>query len=176
MATPFFPLSFSGMPADVAVACPTCRELARFEAPFLLHDTTPVQPAGRVVAHGSRFVEERFPQLVRWDDPDNAIRTGYAHKLRSNVLGIFACPACGQVRRHILEWPAEAYFTCAVRGETLWAWNREHLLQIRDFIQKEHRPARGTRGWIGSIPTHFLLARNREAAIKAIDRTLAGLR
>lgn len=58
MATPFFPLSYSDMPADVAVACPTCRDPARFEPPFLLHDTglalkvadVGIAPSGRNVA------------------------------------------------------------------------------------------------------------------------------
>jgi hypothetical protein len=172
VASPFFPLTLSDMPGDVELSCPQCRHSARFEAPFLLHAEQPEHATGRVVQFGKRFLEERYPHVVGWEDPDNAARSSHHHQLRSNILGVLMCPACGITRRHLLDWPADAYFTCTVKGELLWAWNREHLLQIRDFIQKEHRPGRGTRGWIGSIPTHFLLAKNRDAAIKAIDKAL----
>lgn len=158
------------MPKDVEIACPSCRSSAKFEAPFLVHDEMPTSATGRVVRSGGWFIEERFPELVSWEDPDNAARHNYG--AAQSVLGVARCPHCSLPRRHLLDWPADSYFNCQIRGESLWAWNREHMVRIRDYILMEHRPPRSNYGGLGKVPTHFLVAKHREAAVKAIERAL----
>ncbi|MFN7959034.1 MAG: hypothetical protein U0P46_12030 [Holophagaceae bacterium] len=173
-AQAFFPAHPPAMPAHVSLVCPQCTHLASFEAPYwILAQGEPPPGTGPVTAWQGRLVQARFPGQVPWEDPGNAALHPAA---RSRTLGVAVCAACGLVRRHLLDWPNDAFFRCDIQGRTLWAWNRSHLRSILKALQG----ARGLREPSGfgpvKIPRHFLIAKHRSQALEAATRLLESIR
>lgn len=123
-------------------------------------------------------MEERFPDLMPWSAPKGSGQQylvfggvgngGYSVLCR----GVVECLVCHARFVHDLRWPDEAWWQWPIRGRLLWAWDRDHALQIRDYVSATHRPARGLHGPLGRIPSEFLAAKVRESVVKAIDRSL----
>lgn len=99
-----------------------------------------------------------------------------AIKHMAPLIGKLDCRACFFHDDDVtIEWPASAYFRCEVKGEMLWAWSEEHAYALKDFISSTDRDPKNHPGFGSSlyhVPKHFLLAKQRAAAIKAIDRML----
>jgi len=87
------------------------------------------------------------------------------------------CRRCGHIAHDFVAWPAEAFWRLAFRGATLWAWNRDHLSFIREYIAATARRNDWTRephvpGRVHKIPKTFVRAGNREKVLALIDRAL----
>jgi hypothetical protein len=169
--------SYNPQPDVITVRCPRCSSAATFRFPFtFLSDRASDLPAIEAarqdptvtVEHwGGWHVVVHFPRIFPWETPSN----GYQ---RAN-LGVCACSRCGYLARRKLSWPADAYFACEVKGKQLWAWNREHALAIKSFIESKERKPWRHRGYALSllhIPTIFLLAKNRDAVVRRLQRIL----
>jgi hypothetical protein len=101
------------------------------------------------------------------------------------------CGACGhtrewagrEIRRRWRGAPRDDYFAlplwlqarCA--GETLWAYNREHLALLESFVAAQHRErARDAKhGWSNAsvasrLPKWIKLAKHRAAILRAIGK------
>jgi hypothetical protein len=176
----YFVTHYQGQPAQTAMRCPSCAAEAIFESGYLAYDVLPsdIDPS-LVNRWNQRLIVERYPDQLRWADPDNAAWTDrparadlQAKPGESAVLGIVNCPSCGLRRRHLLRWPQDAAYQVDVRGEVLWAWSRAHLIAIRDYVALDHRIEKRDGVPIGKLPSHFLLAKNRAAVVKEIDRRL----
>jgi hypothetical protein len=79
------------------------------------------------------------------------------------------------MRDMVVSWPDDAFFSCTVRGHLLWAWSSQHVQAIRDFVESRIRNPGAHRGFkiaLMHLPDHFLLAKNRAATLKALDRLL----
>lgn len=59
------------------------------------------------------------------------------------------------------------YWKMSTRHGTLWAYNRKHLIAIRDHIQLERRP----QGFI-KLPGWMVAGKNRDEIVKLINRAL----
>ncbi len=95
---------------------------------------------------------------------------------RPPIAGGYVCGGCGAFGDRTISWPQDAYLSCEIRGERLWAWNREHLVAIRDFVASRHRDWKGHPGHaieLLHLPTHFLHAKHRDDVVAAIGRLLS---
>ncbi len=166
---------------SIDIKCPQCGKLAHFEEPFeFLSSRENVQLDNGDVYHqwGGWIVVERFPSLISWRPPSSsrqylrgggksAINGGYP--LLTN--GLIQCSHCYKDQKHRLHWPADAYWSWEIRGQWLWAWDRSHAQLILDFVKKVNRPARRSY-LLRYIPSVFLSARNREAVVSKISKSI----
>src|SRR5687767_2895522 len=111
---------------DLAVACPRCNSEAVFTSPYdFLRDEAAEQAFtdSRIsgVKWSGGFAVERFPDTFPWRDPNNP----YVHDTRNAVWGVLSCGKCGHRRKHVLDWPHDAFYTIAAPLGTLWAYTRE---------------------------------------------------
>jgi hypothetical protein len=80
---------------------------------------------------------------------------------------VLFCSECHVRSEFIGGESPERYWTISTRHGTVWAWHREHLVAIRDYIQLERRP----QGFI-KLPGWILSGKNRDELVKLIDRAL----
>lgn len=88
------------------------------------------------------------------------------------LVGSLDCMHCHHhVGVHTVTWPNDAFYRCNVRGHDLWAWSEEHARAIRAFIAGTTRATKSP--MLLHLPKFFLLAKQRDATVKALDRLLA---
>ncbi|HET7460035.1 MAG TPA: hypothetical protein VFJ82_02260 [Longimicrobium sp.] len=172
-----FPMHGTGRP--IAIRCPRCGAEASLADAYTRESGERARAAAAdpnvtgVWVHSQYFVIHA-PRLLSWDE----IST---HHERGEVWGICRCGACGHADKHRLSWPADAYYTASIRGRTLWAWTREHVVALRAFVAREKRDRRALDGlpygiarYVKRVPSEILFARNRAEVLKKLDRLLAG--
>lgn len=125
-----------------------------------------------VWVHSQYFVIHA-PHLLSWDEISS-------HRRLGQVWGICRCGHCGYHAAHQLDWPHDAYYTASIRGRTLWAWTRAHVVALRNFVASERRNRRalddlpyGVARYVKRVPAGFLFAKNRAEVVKKLDRLLA---
>jgi hypothetical protein len=66
------------------------------------------------------------------------------------------------------------WFQENVKGDTLWASNKEHLLEIRSYVTARLRERQTTSRttMVEKLPQFIKAAKNRETVLKAIERML----
>ncbi|WP_372018049.1 hypothetical protein [Pseudoxanthomonas sp. 10H] len=156
--------------------CPRCGGRALFVEPYVF-SAKPVAEAG-IRRWGGWHIRERYPALLPWQAPKGSTHTfltdgpsdGQGYRLLHR--GVVECARCGPPFVHTLAWPDDAWWQWSIRGRLLWAWDREHALQILAYVRASDRPPRSTSGPLGSIPSDFLTAKARPAVVKAIERSL----
>lgn len=59
-----------------------------------------------------------------------------------------------------------------IKGNVLWAYNRLHLREIKEYVKAKLRERQTTTHttMVERLPTFITEAKNREAVLKAIDR------
>lgn len=164
---------WSHVPNEVTVRCRECSGPATFEPATervggetgrALRD----DPAAVGVAFGRGFLRNRFPYLFpRRTGPLG----GFGHF--DGAEGVVTCPRCVARYAHRLSWPADAFYQIEYRGATLWAWNREYLIMVRDFIASDRRDTTGHHYLRRKLPKVFLLAKRRAQLTSKLDRLLA---
>jgi hypothetical protein len=89
------------------------------------------------------------------------------------AVGEVSCPKCVSRYSHTLNWPSDAFYRVEHRGKVLWAWNREYLVMVREFVASPARNTEGSYYLRRKIPKFFLLAKNRERIVGKINAVLA---
>ena len=96
---------------------------------------------------------------------------------KSPIEGRLTCTRCHATReRVVVGWPDDAFFQCSVRGRQLWAWSEQHARAIRGYVQSSKRDPKAYPGFLAALmhlPHHFVIAKNRAATVKALDKLLA---
>ncbi len=133
-------------PQEFSVACPKCgRESRCNNAPI----TKPKQVGGTI-----RYIAIAEPGVFEGD---------------------VSCLDCGFIRRVTIYWPCDAYWKCDVKGKTLWAWSLDHTKVLLDYVKSPQRDEKAYPGYLAALwhlPTHFKLAKNREAAVKSLSKLI----
>jgi len=160
----------SGCPGETVVRCPKCGGEALMDEPFAFYNSGRVPPELLVHAQqwGHRMVVEKYPSLAKWVPPEKG--RGYLHK-----RGVVKCRRCHHVDVHDISWPDEAYYKWDIRGNTLWACNREHAQVLLAFLGSKERDPSRFPGYVKSLrklPKEFISAKARDDIVKAITRTL----
>jgi len=97
-----------------------------------------------------------------------------------NDEGVLFCKTCPTARRHVLNWPKEAYFQITYRGQKLWAYNREFALRLLKYLESNERMKtmvstngeRATNPFLNSVPTLFQTAKARPIVVRDLKRIL----
>ncbi|EKE76146.1 hypothetical protein [Gallaecimonas xiamenensis] len=175
------------LPAPIEVRCPHCQGQAFFEEPFEFHSARHFDASAehRPVHRWSNWlVVERFPSHYRWKAPRSSgayIRSGGYQEggvpeseggYPLMTQGLIRCPACHQQSRRRLQWPTDAYWQWQIRGQCLWAWDRQHALAILAYVQADNRPSRRGGSPVRYVPSHFLTAKIRELVVRKLTQSL----
>lgn len=163
----------------IDIKCPDCGALARFEEPFEFLSKNNVCPDETKPAHqwGGWAVLERFPSQISWNAPSTSsqyLRGGGDTRKGGYPLltnGLVQCSHCHSNRKHKLNWPVDAYWQWEVRGQLLWAWDKEHAQIILNFVKETARPSRRSYS-LKYIPSHFLSAKVRDLVVQKIERSI----
>ena len=123
---------------------------------------------------------ERFPhevEITEWADgkgcnvvvfPDFLARHNKAMSERGGAGPmVLFCSECHARSGFIGGSSPERYWQIPTRHGVIWAYNREHLVEIRDHIQLERRP----QGFI-KLPGWMVAGKNRDEIVKLINRAL----
>lgn len=112
--------------------------------------------------------------------PPGYVREDWAHSrywwiYTGSRPGTVVCTGCGLRRKHVLKWPADAFYSIAIRGKSLWAFNRETLMVLRTFIGSSNRNTRDFKldGFLHHVPKNFLTAKVREEITRKLDALLS---
>lgn len=101
----------------------------------------------------------------------------YVSYLFEETESTISCKQCAHRKLHTINWPTDAYYRVETCGAVLWAWSREHLVEIRDYVASEDRGKRKYPHFffkrVRRIPAQFLDVKRRAAVVRAIDRVLA---
>lgn len=167
---------FTTFAEDLSVACPSCGSEAIFTSPYgYFQDDAAKEAVAAVVAgrlngvkFGGGFAFERFPHVFPWRDPNNP----FVHYERREPWGVVSCGGCAYRKKHLLNWPDDAFWRVELPVGVLWACTRGHLVGIRRYVSGEDR--RG--GAFDRIPKEFLLKRNVERVLRGIDQVLGSTR
>lgn len=120
------------------------------------------------IAWNGGAVVVRFPEVFPWKDPDNP----YLHQHEGKIFGVISCGRCGFRKKHCLNWPNDAYFRFDTVAGELWAYTREHLVQIYRYVSGDrHRQSAFD---LNRLPKEFLLARHRDRLLRQIELFLEG--
>jgi hypothetical protein len=156
---------------DLAVACKRCKSEAIFTSPYdFLRDEAAEEAARDSRVSGAKwsngFAVVRFPDVFPWRDSNNP----YIHQKRGEVWGVLSCGACSLRQKHLLDWPADAFYRIDTPAGTLWAYTREHFLQIRRRIARE--AVNDGPFDMNRLPKEFLQKRNQQRLLRDIDEFL----
>jgi hypothetical protein len=165
--------TWSHVPKEVTVRCRECGGPAVFEpartfVPGAAGRELRDDPSVVGVEFGRGFLRNRFPYLF----PRRTGPLGHFGHF-DGAAGVVTCARCVSRCAHQLAWPSEAYYLLEHRGATLWAWNREYLVMIRDFIASQQRDTAGHYYFRRKLPKEFLLAKRRVELTAKLDRLLA---
>lgn len=193
-----YPYEWNPMPHFVDVRCPDCGGHATFEfaeaivirrrqdIPYFknseLFDYHLIP--GNYTRPGNRHVAIYYHGLHRrsldsvTDLPEGYSPADWNHSrywYRSYDVGTLTCDNCHRRQKHELDWPRDAFFQTAVRGKVLWAFNRDSLIALRDYVAASHRHTVRKPKWTGflmKVPSHFLSAKVRDEVFKKLNRLI----
>lgn len=164
----------------IDIVCAECRRCAHFEEPFEFFAR--VAPPGEtrpMHRWGGWVVVERFPTQFTWEAPSTSgqfLRLGPPDAGRGGYpvleLGLVRCDRCHAQYRHRLSWPEDAFWHWQIRGQSLWAWDRDHALAILDYVRQTHRAVRRSPR-MRYIPSFFFGASVRHEVVRALEKRLA---
>ena len=123
------------------------------------------------------MVVERFPSQFEWKAPSASsqyLRGGGDDGHGGYPLltyGLVQCSHCHTNMKHRLNWPNDAFWKWDIRGEILWAWDRDHAKEILDYVKKAVRPSRYSYT-LRYIPSHFLSAKVRGLVVQKMEKNL----
>ena len=163
----------------IDIKCPDCADRARFQEPFEFLSRNDISPNETRPYHqwGGWTVVERFPSQINWKAPSGSsqyLRGGGSSGAGGYPLltnGLVQCSNCHSNRKHKLSWPNDAYWQWDIRGEILWAWDKNHALIILSFVKETSRPSRHSPN-LKYVPSHFLSAKVRELIVQKMERSI----
>lgn len=121
-------------------------------------------------------VRTRCPRCGRWAEESVP---GPRHPHRAHLTCPCGCAFEGDITWHEVREPVTdpvfglpLWFQAPFRGETLWAYNLEHLAFLHDYVAaglRERAPGRNA-SLASRLPAWIKAAGNREALLAAIER------
>jgi len=190
---------WNSIPDCVDIKCPECGKLTEFQHSAIVKialkkDVLFFQESSlfdyelRTDSSGSRWHAAVYnPKLHGGTTnsirslPDGYYSEKWKNKYSSSSYegkraGAYSCSYCNNSRKHNLDWPIDAFYSIEYKSQQLWAYNRESLVDLRDFIESDERTARNFkwRFFLMHIPTIFKKEKAREAVVKKLNKLLLG--
>ena len=184
------------MPNRVSIRCPDCGSLAEFDfaeivriklvkdVEFfqksdvfeyrLFEDSSGGRWHGAVFYHGLKGsgidVIRTLPEGYRTEDWAHRRYVVCKHDFD---IGSVICERCGCRRKHALNWPDEAYFQIAYKGQVLWAFDRESAGVLLEYVRSETRQRDDKwKAFLLHIPSHFLTKKARDEVARKFAKLL----
>lgn len=192
------PYEWNPMPHRVDVTCPTCRTGAEFEFAEVVRiklkadveffrtcssfEYQQFQDSCGHYWHGAVFFEglhgsphKAIHELPPGYSAEDWQHSKYLRSSRSCGLGSVRCAQCGLRGTHRLDWPNNAYYSIAYRGQVLWAFHRESALELQHYLLSTKRDVSQYRwaSFLLHVPTIFKTHKARAAVAKQLQRLLA---
>lgn len=128
-------------------------------------------------SHSAIFYPDLHSTVNIEDLPDGYTVNDFKHRNTLNydcTPGTKICNHCGTKKKSNLSWPKDAYFKCEIKGKVLWAFNREHLISLRDFIESDTRVTADKyyQYFLRKIPSIFLNRKNRKEVVKKLNKLI----
>ncbi|MGN7783867.1 hypothetical protein ACTJIJ_05050 [Niabella sp. 22666] len=178
---------------EFLVQCPKCKGPAQVTTD-LSYDTS----NDHLVCQNCNYIK-KADELIRYnaiikracDNCGNAINANVPNNKEKVKLLKVSCPHCGQVRtykpinqEYRLYYKNEGvgdpvfnlplWFQADIKGNVFWAYNRDHLNEIRNYVAaklRERQTATHTT-MVEKLPNFIKVAKNRAIIIRAIDRLM----
>jgi hypothetical protein len=188
-----FLISFA---TSVLVVCPKCGSRAMATCESFAYSA----PRGRRI-NCSKCSFQRMPGEAKWLGPvtgtakSRCQHCGFRwlkHRIRHEFLkaettrnALIVCPSCGHVSNSAFKWTIERFgspidpifglplwlqISCC--GETLWAFNEQHIAILRAYIGAtlRERTLRYASGMFYKLPTWMTAAKHRDAVLSGLAR------
>ena len=174
----------------IAVTCPVCQKMAS-----VLSDGKVWRPCNtKLFCENCRLVETKGNN--RWYGPMIGLvkRRCYqcGRRLKKNIKGPkhsyqynLVCPGCGCEMLEPIVWTRQfkptacdphfglrLWFVGSVKGNEFWAYNREHLAFLKNYVSAKVRVREPNlnSSLVSRLPTWMLSAKNRQAVIREISK------
>ncbi|KQV59069.1 hypothetical protein [Duganella sp. Root336D2] len=185
------------IPHNLDIVCPACRGRAEFEFAEVVR--IKLKADVQFFQKSSMFDYQQFhdscghswhaaiyfqglhgrPQPVIQELPEGYAAGDWDHsrylKNRSGwPVGSIRCGSCHMRGKHVLKWPAEAYFAISYRNRVLWAFHRESAIDLMQYLQSRER-SRSRYRWgffLLYVPTVFKTGKAREYVVKQLGKLL----
>jgi len=179
---------------EFSVKCPKCKH----EAVVLADDPFFPSSKGKVQCSNCSFIE-KTEDLIRYNVvvKRNCSNCGEIFeknipnsKDKMNEMAV-SCPNCHETRKYKprndayrvsynKESPRDPvfhlslWFQSNIKGNIFWAYNREHLNEIHNYVSSKLREREGTdyTTMVEKLPTFIKAAKNRNGIIKAIEKLM----
>lgn len=186
------------MPHQVDIKCPSCGEHALFEfaevvkislkkdVPFFeesdLFEYYQFKDSCGHKWHGAAYYAnlhggctQAIRELPEGYKPEDWNHSKYLTRSHSIDLGAISCSHCQTRQPYILQWPDDAFYSISIKGKSLWAFNRESAVELRDYIASSERKTNNYRwaSFLLHIPTTFKKQNVRDNVVKKINKVLA---
>ncbi|NVD96968.1 hypothetical protein HUX62_02970 [Massilia sp. BJB1822] len=185
------------MPHCVDVVCPACRHRAEFEFAEVVRIN--LKSDVEFFQQSSVFEYQQFqdscghfwhaaiyfqglhgdPRQAIHKLPDSYSAENWDHSryLRNRVgwpVGSIRCGSCHTRRRHVLNWPADAYYSIAHRSHVLWAFHRESAVELLQYLQSTERETSRYQWafFLRHVPSVFKVSKAREAVVRQLNKLL----
>jgi len=104
---------------------------------------------------------------------------------RATKWASVACPSCAKVTKILMQWTQQRFgspidpvvglplwLQVSCCGETLWAYNGEHLSKLRAYLEPGLRERTGNKHWsmFSRLPRWMTAGKNRKAVRSSINR------
>lgn len=177
---------------EFLVHCPKCKQLATVTSP------KSYEGFDMLICLNCQHVEKgdgliRYNAVVKrnCDNCGRPIETTVPNNKEKVKELTIPCSHCGQVRTYqprndaynliyinsgacdpIFNLPL--WFQTNVKGETFWAYNRAHLIEIRNYVSAKlrERQTNTHTTMVERLPNFIKVAKNRTTILKAIDKLL----
>ncbi len=189
--------AWNPMPHVVAVTCPQCISEAKFEFAELVkigrkEDVSYFQNSdvfeyrfvesfgsGRwhaaIYYHGLKSSStSNIKNLPEGYQPEDWRHSPYLYRSHGSDIGTLICGACFLRQKHELDWPKEAFFQVEYKQQVLWAFHRETVVELIEFVKSQGRKEDQYKwsSFLRHIPTHFLQSGAREPVLKKLNSLL----
>ncbi|TEU23082.1 hypothetical protein [Alkanindiges illinoisensis] len=120
---------------------------------------------------GSTATITNLPDGYKPEDWDHS---KYLIRSHNTDNGAFTCGICQTRKVYVLNWPSDAFYSLSYKGKSLWAFNRESLIDLRDFIESNDRNTERYKwaSFLLHVPTIFKKKSARADILKQINRML----
>ncbi|QLE85486.1 hypothetical protein FLM48_10600 [Shewanella sp. Scap07] len=185
------------MPHKVDIKCPSCGEHALFEfaevvkislkkdVPFFeqsdLFEYYKFKDSCGHLWHGAVYYANlhggstlAIRDLPEGYKPEDWNHSKYLMRNHGTDLGAVSCSHCQMRKPYVLQWPNDAYFNISIKGQELWAFNRESAVELRDYIASSERKTDQYKWskFLLHIPTTFKKQNVRDSVVKKINKAI----
>jgi len=188
------------MPHVVDINCPSCGEHALFEfaevvkialkkdVPFFeesdLFEYRRFKNSCGHFWHGAIYYANlhggstrAIRDLPEGYKPEYWNHSRYMMSSHPSDLGAVICGCCYLRKPYVLQWPNDAYFSISIKGQQLWAFNRESAVALRDYIASNERKTNQFKWshFLLHVPTTFKKQNVRDGVVKKLNKAIGYL-